>query len=263
MNNKGEKKMGWSIFQYENNFISTTREEANGIPFLKFRPKGYEGLLPTVIFYHGWHSSKEFIRFKAMTIAGYGYQVIAPDALHHGERDAIDHDNPQNLNKYLWKIILQSIKESKQFIDTIVSEHEADATRIGIMGSSMGAITAGGVLVENPDAKCLIGLNGTFAWQEAIKRKHMPAASNENKEMIKYYDPINNGDKVKEKAILILHGVGDTSVPIETQRLFYNQVYPLYTKNPKNLQLLEESNIDHKITMGMMQDAVTWLEEHL
>ena len=91
----------------------------------------------------------------------------------------------------------------------------------------------------------------------------MPTASNENKEMIKYYDPINNVNKIKEKAILILHGVGDTSVPIETQRLFYNQVHPLYTKNPNNLQLLEESDINHKITMGMMQDAVTWLKEHL
>jgi len=255
--------MSLSTFQYENDFISTTREEANGVQFLKFRPKGYEGSLPTVIFYHGWHSSKESVRFRAMTIAGYGYQVIAQDALHHGERDAIDHDNPQNCDKYLWKIILQSIKESKQFIDTIVNDHEADSARIGIMGSSMGAMTAGGVLVENPDVKCLIGLNGTFAWQEAIKRKHMPTASNENKEMIKYYDPINNVNKIKEKAILILHGVGDTSVPIETQRLFYNQVHPLYTKNPNNLQLLEESDINHKITMGMMQDAVTWLKEHL
>ncbi len=91
----------------------------------------------------------------------------------------------------------------------------------------------------------------------------MPTASNENKEMIKYYDPINNCDNIKEKAILILHGVGDTSVPIETQRLFYNQVYSLYTKNPNNLQLLEESDINHKITMRMMQDAVTWLKEHL
>lgn len=37
----GEKKIGLSNFQYENDFISTTREEANGVPFLKFRPRGY------------------------------------------------------------------------------------------------------------------------------------------------------------------------------------------------------------------------------
>lgn len=255
--------MGWSVFQYENNFISTTREEANGIPFLKFRPKGYEGALPTVIFYHGWHSSKEFIRFNAMTIATFGYQIIVPDALHHGERDVIDYDNPGTIEKYLWKIILQSIRESRQFIDTIVNHHEADATRLGIMGSSMGAITAGGILVENPDVKCLIGLNGTFAWQEAIKRKYMPEPSEVDKELIRCYDPLNNRDKIKEKAVLILHGVGDTSVPIETQRLFYNEVRPLYIKKPSNIQLIEVSNINHKITMGMMEDAVTWLKEHL
>lgn len=255
--------MGWSIFQYENNFISITREEANGIPFLKFRPNGYEGVLPTVIFYHGWHSSKEFIRFNAMTIAAYGYQIIVPDALHHGERDAIDHDNVESCDKYLWKIIIQSIKESKKFIDTIIRKHDADAKRIGIMGSSMGAITAGGVMVENLNVKCLIGLNGTFAWQEAIKRNHMPAPSDENKQIVKSYDPVNNGDKIKEKAILILHGVQDTSVPIETQRFFYDKVSPLYIENPSNLRLIEVANINHKITMGMIEDAVTWLKEHL
>ncbi|WP_017414689.1 prolyl oligopeptidase family serine peptidase [Clostridium tunisiense] len=255
--------MGWSIFQYENNFISITREEANGIPFLKFRPNGYGGVLPTVIFYHGWHSSKEFIRFNAMTIAAYGYQIVVPDALHHGERDAIDHDNIENCDRYLWKIIIQSIKESKQFIDTIIREHDADAKRIGIMGSSMGAITAGGVMVENLNVKCLIGLNGTFAWQEAIKRNHMPPPSDEDNRIVKSYDPANNGDRIKEKAILILHGVQDTSVPIETQRLFYDKVSPLYTKNPSNLRLIEVANINHKITMGMIEDAVTWLKEHL
>ena len=73
--------MVWSIFQYENSFITTTEEEINGVPSLKFKPKGYDGLLPTVIYYHGWHSSKDFKRFEALTIASHGYQVIVPDAL--------------------------------------------------------------------------------------------------------------------------------------------------------------------------------------
>lgn len=116
--------MSWSIFEYENSFIATTREEINGVPCLKFKPKGYEGLFPTVIYYHGWHSSKDAKRFEALVIASNGYQVIVPDTLHHGDRDAIDHDNPQNLQVYLWDIILQSVKESKEFIKEIVNYHE-------------------------------------------------------------------------------------------------------------------------------------------
>lgn len=257
--------MVWSIYEYENDFITSTKEYINGIPCLKFKPNIYNGLLPTVIFYHGWHSSKEFIKFKALIIAANGYQVIVPDALHHGDRNPIDHDDPQNLEKYMWKIILQSVKESKGFIGTIINEHEADPIRIGIAGSSMGAITAGGVFVDNPDVKCLVGFNGAFAWEEFIKRDYLELDSLDidEKELIKYYDPMNNGDRLNKRPILILHGTDDTSVPMESQRLFFDKMIPLYTDNPEKFGFIEENGINHKITIGMMQEAVTWFKKHL
>jgi len=254
--------MEWSVFQYENSFITTTKEEINGVPCLKFKPKGYKGLLPTVIYYHGWHSSKESKKFQAMTIASFGYQVIVPDALHHGDRDVIDHDNPKNFERYLWQIILQSVNESKKFIEIIINDHEADSTRIGVMGSSMGTITAGGVFVENPELKCLVGLNGTFAWQEAIKKNDLPT-SLRNIELIEYYDPMYNGDKIKERPILILHGKNDTSVPIDSQRLFFEEMLPMYIGNPQKLELIEYSNVNHRITTGMIESAITWFKKHL
>jgi uncharacterized protein len=253
----------WSVFKYENDFITTTREEINGVPCLKLRPKNYKGLLPTVINYHGWHSSKDFKRFEALVIASQGYQVFVPDALHHGDREAIDHDDPENLDKFLWKIVLQSVKESKKFIDQIVNNHEADPERIGVIGDSMGAITAGGVFVENPDLKCLVGLIGSFAWQEAIKLNHLPQTNEENKELIKYYDPMNNGDKIKERAILMLNGTADTSLPIDSQKTFFNRMLPLYEQGTNKLQLIEAVNVNHSITTGMLERAVMWFKENL
>ncbi len=234
----------------------------NGIPCLKFKPKDAKGLLPTIVYYHGWHSSKEFKKFQAMAIASFGYQLIVPDALYHGERNAIDHDDPQNIERYLWEIILQSVNESGKFIERVVKNHEADPTRIGVMGSSMGAITAGGVFVENIDLKCLVGFNGTFTWKEAIKRNHLPTSLND-KDLIEYYDPMSNRDKIRERAISILHGVDDTSVPINTQRLFYNKMLSFYSKNPGKFELIEYSKIDHKITTGMLEGTITWFKKHL
>lgn len=255
--------MVWSIFQYDNSFITTEREEVNGIPCLKFKPKGYNGLLPTVIYYHGWHSSKDFKRFEALVISSHGYQVIVPDALHHGDRDPIDHNDPQNLNRYEWKIILQSVKESKKFIEGIINDHEADPGRIGIIGSSMGAIAAGGIYVENLGLKCLVGFNGTFAWQDAIKRNDLAKTKEDNRELIEYYDPISNEDKIKDRAILILHGTEDTSLPIDSQRLFFNKMLPLYTRNPEKLEFIEAVNVNHHITTGMLEKAIMWFKEHL
>lgn len=254
--------MEWSIFEYDNNYIAATREVINEIPCLKFRPKDSQGVLPTIIYYHGWHSSKEFMRFQAMTIASFGYQLIVPDALYHGERNAIDHDDPQNIERYLWEIILQSVKESEKLIEEVVKNHEADPERIGVMGSSMGAVTAGGVFVKNSDLKCLVGFNGTFAWQEAIKINHLPKGTRYS-HLIESYDPMNNVDKIRERAISILHGVDDTSLPIDTQKLFYDKMLPLYSKNPGKLEFIQYSNIDHRITTGMLERAITWFKEQL
>lgn len=255
--------MSWSIFEHENNFVRTTKEEINGIPCLKFKPIGYEGLMPTVIYYHGWHSSKEFMIFEAQIIATNGYQVIVPDALYHGERNPINHDDPENLDKYLWTIILQSVKESSKFMEDVINEHDADPKRIAVMGSSMGAMIAGGVFVHNPNLKCLIAFNGTFAWQEFIDKNYVEPAKTNNMEFVKNYDPMSNIDKINERAILIIHGIEDTSVPIESQRYFYDNVSPLYMRNPEMLGFIEEINVNHRTTIGMLQDAVSWLKKCL
>jgi dienelactone hydrolase len=110
--------MVWNIFEHRNQFINTEKIKINNqIPCLKFTPRDNKGIMPTVIFYHGWHSSKDFQRFKAQILACNGYQVFVPDALHHGERDPIDHDAPEMLDKYLWEIIFQTVRESETLID--------------------------------------------------------------------------------------------------------------------------------------------------
>lgn len=131
------------------------------------------------------------------------------------------------------------------------------------MGDSMGAISAGGIFVDNTDLKCLVGVNGTFAWQEAIKRNNLPSTNLEYRELIKYYDPMNNGDKIKERAILILHGEDDTSLPIDNQRLFLNKMLPLYTRYLQNFEFIEVSKVNHRITTGMLEKAIMWFKEHL
>lgn len=253
----------WSIFKYENDFVAITKEEINGIPCLKFRPKVSRIVLPTVIYYHGWHSSKDFKRFEALILASHGYQVIVPDALHHGEREPIDHDNPKNLVKYEWKIILHSVMESKNFIEQVINNHEASPNRIAILGSSMGAISAGAIFAMNTGLKCLIGLNGTFAWQEGIERGDLVPANKDNKKLIEEYDPLNNGDKFKERAILMIHSTEDTSVSIENQRIFYNSMLPKYVEYPERIRLLEANKVNHHITTGMLEKVVIWLKENL
>jgi len=234
-----------------------TEEKAGYIPYLRVNPKEYVGVLPTVIYYHGSHSNKDFIRFQAMSIASFGYQVIVPDALYHGERESIEYNV-----KYIWEIIFKSIQESDVLIKRAIEKHDADPIRIGVMGDSMGAITAGGVFIKHDELKCLAGFNGAFAWQECVKMNVLPS-SDLYKDEIELYDPMTHEEKIKDRAISIFHGVGDTSLPIEIQRKFVDRMRPLYTSNKDKLQIIEFSNVNHRVTTSMLENLITWLKANL
>ncbi|WP_202711180.1 alpha/beta fold hydrolase [Sporosalibacterium faouarense] len=258
--------MSWSIFKHESEFVTTERIEVNDIPCLKIKPKGATGLLPTVLYYHGWHSSKEFQRFMGATFACYGYQVILPDALHHGERNPIDYDAEGMLEKYIWKIILQNVKESKGIIENIISDHNTDPDRIAVMGNSMGGISAAGIFVHNTNIKCEVIFNGSCDWLAIDKLWRKMGNLNEdtaNAKKLAEYDSVTNQDKLHQRPILMLHGDSDTSVPIQLQRGFFEKVSDSYKEFPQMLKLIETERLDHYKTTSMVERAIEWLKEYL
>src|SRR5690625_5630515 len=61
--------------------------EINNIPSLVVTSSNKQNEpLPTVIYSHGFTSSKEFNLPIAYLLASAGYRVVLPDSLHHGER---------------------------------------------------------------------------------------------------------------------------------------------------------------------------------
>ena len=251
--------MDWSIFEYENDYILKTKEKTEDIPFYKFRPKDQSGILPTVVYYHGWSSNKQLKIFTAQIIASYGYQVIVPDSLYHGERNPIDNYDAINLEKYILEVLFKTIGESKSFIDNIIKHHNADANRICIMGSSMGSFSSGAIFISNSDLKCLVGFNGSFSLKDIIEKKGKAFYDGH----VKKYDPINNLDKLNDRAILMLHGKEDAIVPIECQRNFFNEAKNYYQNCSDRLQLIESSGLNHQTSVTMLQNTITFLKNFL
>lgn len=259
--------LDYSIFQYDHQFVAVERIVVRGTPCLRFLPRGASGLLPTVLDYHGWHSSKEFLRFQATVLASFGYQVVVPDAPHHGEREAIDYDQPGALEQYFWPTILQSTEESTDLIECLCQHYGADPARLGVLGTSMGGFIASGVLSANPDVKCLVDINGSCAWieTEGIFREWEgnPPLSAESKAELARYDLLAQQERLRLRPLLLLHGGADTAVPIEGQRVFIDSVRPLYAAVPERLRLVEIANLNHHTTLNMISLAVDWLKRWL
>lgn len=73
----------------KSDFILEERINIGEIPAILFRPRDKQENIPTIIFYHGWSSSKESQRIRGFILASVGFQVILPDAIYHGDRKSV------------------------------------------------------------------------------------------------------------------------------------------------------------------------------
>lgn len=240
----------------------------NGIPAILFRPREKEGSFPTIIFYHGWSSNKEKQRMRGFILASVGYQVVIPDAIYHGERNPLPNYKPKNAGKYFWEVIFNNMEEASTIIDELVSKYDAAPNRIGVTGHSMGGFTAAGIFTHNPNIKALVVLNGSFYWENSneyfAKALHIKEDEEIKKliEKVSQLDPMNNIDLLIDRPILILHGEKDSSVPIESQSLFYNKVEAKY-KHKDRIKFIAYPNLNHFVTTNMMEETIAWFWKNL
>lgn len=235
----------------------------NGVPAIRLFPEGLEGDLKTIIFYHGLGSKKENQRYRGHVLSSFGFQVIVPDALHHGERDAKDTEDPVEIRRYFWQAIIQSTKESSKLIDEIISDLRGDEDHIYVSGHSMGGFTSAGVITHDNRVRCAIPINGSFNWGRSNEMLRDTLGSNiddiESQEPeIKELDPMNNLEKLKDENILILHGDKDLSVDIEIQRDFYSVMKEM---GSKNIIMKEYEGLGHFTTTNMMEDIIIYLKK--
>lgn len=235
------------------------------IPAILLRPRYVKEILPTIIFYHGWGSTKESQRIRGIIYATMGYQVLIPDAIYHGERNPIDYNSANG--KYFWETIFNNIEESNILIGEIIKHYNGDPDNINAIGNSMGGFTAAGVFTHNSNIKSLITLNGSCAWKDSndVLKKNLDIVMTEElkqiEEKMEKLDPINHLELLKNRSILMLHGNSDSQVPVNSQRLFIQSIQPLY-KDKTKIKLIEYPNLNHYVTTNMMEDSIAWLKDN-
>ncbi|HSH35096.1 alpha/beta hydrolase family protein [Schnuerera sp.] len=250
------------------NYIIEDKITIRKIPAILFRPKEGKKLLPTIILYHGWSSNKELQRMRGFILSAVGYQVIIPDAIYHGERNPLRNYDIDDATKYFWKTILNNIEESHIIIEDAISKYGADSNKIGVIGNSMGGFTAAGAFTHNPIIKALVAFNGSCGWRNFNKRfKEFNEISitgqlEKIEGKVNKLDPQNNLNLLMDRPILLLHGDSDNVVPIESQRIFYNKIKPMYKYKDK-IKFIEYPNLNHFVTTNMMEESIAWFYKYL
>jgi uncharacterized protein len=230
----------------------------NDFPVTWFQPEiGYEKEY-TVIIYHGWGGSGQSFYEMAEETANEGFNTIVPELIYHDSRSPLENPfDKKTMQKYFWETIFKSINEFEDFTNALNLKKK----KLILVGSSMGGFIASGIYAANPEIAGLVCVNGSgsFLFTEKLFRKmdNRDFLSRAELDLFKKYDPIG---KVKSNSpVLLIHGDGDTIVPIDGQKHFYE--YLLQTDKNNLVTFNIHNNVNHKFTPEMVDEVIHWIKQ--
>lgn len=249
----------------KSDLIEIEKVEVNGRYLYVLRPEILKSPYKTVIFYHGWSSNAKNQIFRASILAQYGYQVVLPEALNHGERGNLDYMNFDIVKEKFLPTLMSNLKESSEVIDYVKNNLDIDTNHLYISGHSMGAITAGAVFSMNEDIKAAVVFNGTLNWKwlvyiiENLNDKKLSDEMKIIRESILKMNPMENIEKIKDRPIAMLNGQLDNVVSADSQEEFYNKALKIYEKK-ENIFFKKYENTYHQLTTQMLEDGLRFLK---
>lgn len=101
--------------------------------------------LPTVVFYHGFLSSKLVYSYFAVALAQAGFRVVMPDAPNHGARFTGDEQARLGL---FWQTLHGNLTEFAGLRDALLQAGLVEGKRLAVAGASMGGMTALGIMAS-------------------------------------------------------------------------------------------------------------------
>ncbi len=248
--------------------IELATETLAGIECLHAAPAGQRhGRLPTVLFYHGFTSSKEVYSYFAVALAQAGFRVIMPDADMHGARYSGDTESRMT---HFWDILKQNIDEVPLLEAALREQDWIADERFAVAGASMGGMTALGAMARYPhihSVACMMG-SGYFMQLSHTLFPPLVARTPEQKENfaarlapLAPYDPSEQLEKLAQRPLLLWHGEADEVVPFaETVRL---EKALREAGLDAQMTSLSEKHIGHKITPSALTALVSFFKHHL
>jgi dienelactone hydrolase len=270
-------------FQFDNGAGAT-------VPGYLLLPKHKTGKAPAILYCH-WHGGeyelgKEEL-FQARhtpeqpipTLAKRGYAVLAIDAYCFGERNGQGPGGPAEkgrdgeltaakfnlwVGRTLWGMIL---RDDRMALDYLASRPEVDASRIGVMGMSMGATRAWWLMALDERIKTGVPICCLTRYQNLIEHELLKAHG------IYYFVPnlLTHFDTeaiialIAPRPVLFLDGDEDGTSPadgIHTIEQAVRPVYELYHK-PNEFQSIVYPGQGHLYTPEMWAKTLARMDERL
>lgn len=230
-----------------------------GIETLHATPAGKRDQpLPTVLFYHGFTSSKLVYSYFAVALAQAGFRVVMPDAPEHGAR--FSGDEAQRLVQF-WSILYGNLMEFDALVAALHAEKLIENARLGVGGASMGGMTALGIMTHFPAVKCVASLMGSGYFTTLSQTLFPSQNAAKSLAALADWDVTHQLDRLADRPLLLWHGEEDDVVPAtETLRL---QQALVQAGLDGHLTCLWEAGVRHRITPGALTATTDFFQAHL
>ena len=235
--------------------LTIRRRTLGTIPLLEVvQRERRNDLLPLIVYYHGWQSSKELVLTQGRRLATAGFRVLLPDAANHGDRK-------QPITKIPSLTFWQSIHTNLFEFGYIINHFEKLGLvddRIGVGGVSMGGMTTCALLTHHPEIKvaaCVMGSPKPVAYRDRIQKhaselnRYMPKDYLDLLTWIPDYDLSLNTETLGDRPLYIWHGKQDVIVPYAHAREFVEE-------NPDLNITFEDEDEEHLVKTATM-DQIT------
>jgi CRISPR/Cas system-associated endoribonuclease Cas2 len=142
----------------------------------------------------------------------------------------------------------------------------------------MGGFIAYCCAADNPRVKALATLISfptlVQRWQDSVLEASLQKATAEQMaglveetetrtKVVAALDPAEGLNHYAPRPLLMICGDLDTDTHKSYSLRFFQQMQPLYESIPGNLQYKVHPNAVHRVTSGMVNDAVDWFAIHL
>lgn len=249
------------------------------VPAYAYYRKGNKGM-PVVIFMHGMGGSKENDGQRMRDLAAKGFFVLQTDAYLHGERKVPGVFQPGRVTGDLgedyaiWvhqSSVSHTARDVSKIIDALSARGDVDASRVGVMGISMGSSTCLVLAWREPRVSVVVGLIGAVDfWYDVTKTAPGPGQDAKRKalslrvrQLVGSIDPQAHKAAIAPKAVFLANGAKDKGIDIQSVKSFVKDLEPAYKDRPDRLKFLEEPDVGHSVTDRMWKEGAEWLLLHL
>ncbi|WP_276639984.1 esterase [Siccibacter turicensis] len=234
-----------------------------GVEALHAVPAGQKAAaLPTVVFYHGFSSSKTVYSYFAVALAQAGFRAILPDAPRHGAR--FDGDATARAGQF-WQILAQNIAEFAPFSAALHDAGLVTPGQLYVAGASLGGMTALGLMSAHPEINAVASLMGSGYYTTLARALYPPnrlltpddrAAFDAVLAPLARLEAPRNLARLGNRPLFLWHGEEDDVVPA-TESVSLQQA--LHTAGlAKNLTCQWEAGVKHRITPVALEGCVAF-----